>query len=121
MYAEVKSFSDIVVQKNAVRISSDRSHHKAKQDHKPTVTVFGAHKPSCLLKLKRSISIKKGKRDNYITSCAVLPSDKRLIVCHEDGSHKRDITLPNQPWDLAVIGKQSVAVTGSLYSNHRCI
>lgn len=73
--------------------------------------MFGVRKPSCLLKLKRSISIKKGKRDNYITSCALLPSDKRLIVCHEDGSHKRDITLPNQPWDLAVIGKQSVAVT----------
>jgi hypothetical protein len=46
LYAEVKSFGDIVVQKNAVRISSDRSHHKAKQDHKPTVTVFGVRKPS---------------------------------------------------------------------------
>lgn len=120
LYAEVKSFGDIVVQKNAVRISSARSRHRAKEDHKPTVTVFGVRKPSCLLRLKRSISIKKGKRDNYITSCAVLPSgkfifvdcsDKRLIVCHEDGSHNRDIQLPNQPWDLAVIGKQRVAVT----------
>lgn len=34
-----------------------------------------------------------------------------MIVCHEDGSHNRDITLPNQPWDLTVIGKQRVAVT----------
>lgn len=124
LYNEVKSFGDIIVKKNPVRIISARSrpqsNNSRNQNEGASVTVFGVRKPTCLLTLKRSISIKKGKRDNYITSCTVLPngkfifvdcSDKRLIVCHEDGSHNRDIPLSNQPWDLTVVGRQRVAVT----------
>lgn len=126
LYHEVKSLGDITVKKTPARIASSKSrssksskNSNARYDQ-ATVTVFGVRKPTCLLTLKRSISIQKGNRDNYITGCSVLPSgkfvfvdcsDKRLIVCHEDGSHNRDISLPNQPWDLAVVNKQQVAVT----------
>lgn len=126
LYNEVKSFGDIVVKKNPVTITSPRnksgkaSRNNNTRETPATLTVYGARKPTCLLTLRRSISIQKGTRENYITGCSILPSGKfvfvdcsvkRLIVCNEDGSHNRDIWLPNQPWDLAVISKQRVAVT----------
>ncbi|XP_052061991.1 uncharacterized protein LOC127702036 [Mytilus californianus] len=114
----VDTFGKVKVEENTISLPfKDPKVDQAQIVHKPSGQSFDRTR----LQLRQKFKIKRKTAEVKVTGCAILPNshilianyseDKVLIEYGEAGRHIRDIPVSGQPFDLAVIDSDRMAVS----------